>query len=68
MFFVQFITLNACRFAEYITVKDVDDLIKVPDDLAMQLAATLPAGGLRSYSAVLHAKPFIEEKIAKSSG
>ena len=51
------------RFAEYITIKDVNDLVIVPDKLPMDLAAILPCGGLRAYSAVVRAKPFIEDKI-----
>ena len=55
------------RFPEYITVKDINDLVRVPTSVPMQVAAIPPTGALWSYSAVLRARPFIEVKLSKVS-
>lgn len=55
-----------CRYAEYIAVKDLTQLVKIPDSLDMDVAAMLPCGGLMAYSAVERAKPFVTEKLQQS--
>ena len=48
-------------------MKDINDLVRVPTSVPMEVAAILPTGALRSYSAVLRTRPFIEEKLSKVS-
>lgn len=44
-------------------VKDVSQLVKIPDSLAMDIAAMLPCGGLMAYSAVERIRPFVAERL-----
>ena len=44
-------------------VKNVDNLIRVPETLPLEIAALLPCGALRAYAAVQRAKPFVQAKM-----
>jgi NADPH:quinone reductase-like Zn-dependent oxidoreductase len=48
-------------------VNDVSNLIKVPDDLALDVAATLPCGALAAYAAVERVKPFVAEQLESTA-
>jgi len=50
-------------YVEYLTVKDVRNLVKLPDSMPLQVAAMLPSGGLAAMSAVERLRPFIDYKI-----
>ena len=49
-------------YDEYVIVSDVKNLVQVPNKLRLDIASLLPSGGLKAYSAVVRAKPFILEK------
>ena len=51
------------RFADYIVVKNITNIIKIPDELALEVAALLPCGALLAYTAMKRVQPFIEQKI-----
>jgi len=53
-------------YSEYIAVKDLSQLVKIPDSLDLDVAAMLPCGGLMAYSAIERAKPFVTEKLQQS--
>jgi len=73
---VTFMTLTAvvmCVFvmfsyAEYMLVKDVSNVIKVPDSLPLDIAAILPCGALAAYAAVQRVRPFVEDRLLNSAG
>ncbi|XP_067934462.1 alcohol dehydrogenase-like [Watersipora subatra] len=48
-------------YTEYVTIKDIDNILPIPDDMSLEVAALLPCGGLTAYTACLRAKPYIEE-------
>jgi D-arabinose 1-dehydrogenase-like Zn-dependent alcohol dehydrogenase len=50
-------------YAEYMVVKDAANLIKVPDSLALDVAAILPCGALAAYAAVQRVRPFVEDRL-----
>jgi len=56
------------RYAEYMLVKDVSNVIKVPDSLPLDVAAILPCGALAAYAAVQRIRPFVEDRLLNSSG
>jgi len=56
------------RYAEYMLVKDISNVIKVPDSLPLDVAAILPCGALAAYAAVQRVRPFVEERLLNSSG
>jgi len=56
------------RYAEYVLVKDVSNLIKVPNSLPLDVAAILPCGALAAYAAVQRVRPFVEDRLLNSSG
>jgi len=49
-------------------VKDISNVIKVPDSLPLDVAAILPCGALAAYAAVQRVRPFVEERLLNSSG
>jgi len=55
-------------YAEYLLVKDVSNIIKLPDSLSLDVAAILPCGALAAYAAVQRIRPFVEERLSNSSG
>ena len=55
-------------YAEYMLVNDVSNVIKLPDTLALDVAATLPCGALAAYAAVQRVYPFIEHRLKTPSG
>ena len=55
-------------YAEYITIKHLRNLVKIPSSLRLQVASLLPSGALHSYAAVLRAKPYVEMKMKMSKG
>jgi len=55
-------------YAEYMLVKDVSNVIKVPDSLPLDVAAILPCGALAAYAAVQRVRPFIEDRLRNLFG
>lgn len=55
-------------YAEYISVKDANNLVRLPDNLALDVAAILPCGALSAHAAVLRVKPMIQERLLSTSG
>jgi NADPH:quinone reductase-like Zn-dependent oxidoreductase len=60
------VPLYLFRYAEFMLVNDVSNLVKVPDELPLDVAATLPCGALSAYAAVERVKPFIAEQLGRS--
>eukprot|EP00918_Siedleckia_nematoides_P012278 GHVU01026903.1.p1 GENE.GHVU01026903.1~~GHVU01026903.1.p1 ORF type:complete len:390 (+),score=15.06 GHVU01026903.1:239-1408(+) len=60
--------LSEAGYAEYIVVKNVDNLVKVPSSVPLEVAAILPGGALNAYSAVSRALAFIEHKASINKG
>ena len=56
------------RYAEFLLVKDIANLVKLPDTLPLDVAAMLPCGGVMAYAAVQRAKPFVQEKLSTTNG
>ena len=56
------------RYCDYISVTDVSNIIRIPEGLPMDLAATLPCGALAAYSAVQRVKPFMQDKLENTTG
>ncbi|XP_065313827.1 uncharacterized protein LOC135923021 isoform X2 [Gordionus sp. m RMFG-2023] len=55
--------LTISGYSEYVAVHDVRYLIKVQDNVPLDVAAMLPAGGLAAESAIIKARPFIENML-----
>jgi D-arabinose 1-dehydrogenase-like Zn-dependent alcohol dehydrogenase len=55
-------------YVEYLTVKDVRNLVKVPDTMRLQVAAMLPSGALAAMSAVERVRPLVLHKINQKRG
>jgi len=55
-------------YAEYMLVRDVSNVIKLPDTLPLDVAAILPCGALAAYAAVQRVHPFVEDRLRNSSG
>ena len=49
-------------------MKDVSNVIKVPNSLPLDVAAILPCGALAAYTAVQRLRPFVEDRLLSSSG
>ena len=56
------------RYAEYVVVKDAANLIPLPDNIPLDVAAILPCGALSAYAAVERVKSFIDHKIQTTDG
>ena len=56
------------RYAEYMVVNDVSNVIKVPDSLSLDVAATLPCGALTAYAAIKRVFPFVDDRLNNSRG
>ena len=54
-------------YAEYVLVNDVSNLILVPDELQLDVAATLPCGALAAFAAVERVRPFITAKLEQTT-
>jgi len=50
-------------YAEFIVVKDAQNLVKIPDGLAMEVAAILPTGGLLAFNTIMRLKSFVKDRI-----
>lgn len=55
-------------YSEFIPIKNVDDLIKIPPTVSLEKACMLPCGALRAYSAIDMVKPFFLDKLKHSNG
>jgi len=55
-------------YAEYMVVNDVSNVIKLPDNLPLDVAAILPCGALAAYAAVRRVCPFVEKRLQNSYG
>ena len=73
MFLVQFIPFNSFTsfifsYAEYVVVKDVNNLVKVPDSLSLEVAATLPTGALTALNTIMRTRPLLYDKAKRKNG
>lgn len=48
-------------YMEYIRIQDVENVVQVPQNMPLEVAAMLPGGALSAYSALLKAKPHVEK-------
>jgi len=48
-------------YAEYLAIDDTRQVMQVPDNIPLEVAAMLPGDALSAYSAVLAAKPHVEK-------
>lgn len=46
---------------EYIAVQEADNLIQIPNNIPLEVAAMLPGSALSAYNAVLKAQPHVEK-------
>lgn len=51
------------RYAEYMTVPDLQYLVKVPDSMPLSVAAMLPTGALWAMNTVHSAKEYILKRL-----
>jgi len=54
-------------YAEYMLVNDVSNVIKLPDGLALDVAATLPCGALTAFAAVQKVIPLVDYRLDNDS-
>ena len=52
---------------EFIAVDDAENVIQLPSNVPLEVAAMLPGAALQAYNAVLRAKPHVE-KLQKVKG
>nr|KAG5694629.1 hypothetical protein BaRGS_014724 [Batillaria attramentaria] len=48
-------------YAEYLAIDDVRNVLQIPQNMPLEVAAMLPGGALTAYAAVLAAKPHVEK-------
>ncbi|KAK6184568.1 hypothetical protein SNE40_001800 [Patella caerulea] len=48
-------------YVEYIAIDDTRNVIQIPKEMSLEVAAMLPGSALTAYSAVLKAKPHVEK-------
>ncbi|KAL5007450.1 hypothetical protein ScPMuIL_016256 [Solemya velum] len=48
-------------YMEYIRIQNVENVVQIPQNMPLEVAAMLPGGALLSYSALLKAKPHVEK-------
>ncbi|XP_076471918.1 alcohol dehydrogenase-like isoform X2 [Babylonia areolata] len=53
--------LSNSGYSEYLPVPDTRQVMQVPDDLPLEVAAMLPGGALTAYAALTTAKPHVEK-------
>ncbi|KAL8584800.1 hypothetical protein ACOMHN_037505 [Nucella lapillus] len=53
--------LSNSGYSEYLAVPDTRQVMQVPRDVPLEVAAMLPGGALTAYSALLAAKPHVEK-------
>ena len=56
------------RYAEYVVVKDVNNLVKIPDSLNLEVAATLPTGALTALNTIMRTRPLLYDKAKTKNG
>jgi NADPH:quinone reductase-like Zn-dependent oxidoreductase len=56
------------RYAEYMTVPDLQFLVKVPDTMPLGVAAMLPTGALWAMNTIIVAKEHINKLIEELNG
>ncbi|XP_041365170.1 zeta-crystallin-like isoform X2 [Gigantopelta aegis] len=53
--------LSESGYKEFIAISDTSQVLQIPRNLQLDIAAMLPGGALTAYSAVLKAKPHVEK-------
>ena len=48
-------------YAEYLAIDDTCQVMQIPHNVPLEVAAMLPGGALSAYAAVLSAKPHVEK-------
>ena len=61
--------LTSSRVEEFIAVDDTSLVLRVPDEVPLDVAAMLPGGALRAYAAFSAALPHVEnlERVKRKS-
>lgn len=54
-------SLAESGYAEYLAISDTQQLMQIPRNVSLEVAAMLPGGALSAYAAVLAAKPHVEK-------
>lgn len=58
----NYIACYVCfRYTDYVIIKNPGNLVKVPQNMSMEVAALLPCGGLTAYTAIMRARPYIRD-------
>ena len=59
------LVFDGCQ--EYIAVSDTENIVQLPSNIPLEVAAMLPGAALQAYNAILKARPHIE-KLQKVKG
>ena len=62
------VSLFMCRYCELLIVDDIHSLIPVPGGMSMELAATLPTGGLWAYNTVTTIQTLLRQRYTENNG
>ena len=52
------------RFPAYVLVKNVESIVRVPNELSLEVAALLPGGAALAYAAVKRARLLVQHKLS----
>ena len=55
------------RLPKYILVRNVENIVRVPGELSLEVAALLPGGALLAYAAIKRARLLLQQKIAAAN-
>ncbi len=66
--FQRYVATFRCSYAEYVVVKDVRNLVTVPDNVSLQVAATLPTGALTALNTIMRTRPLLYDKAKRKNG
>ncbi len=52
-------------YAEYVVVKDIANLVKIPDTISLEVAAMLPTGALTALNTIMRTRPLLYDKAKR---